>query len=169
MSMTAATAISAQQQQQQQPLVFLGGTVGENHWREEQVIPALLGQGIPAAWLFNPVVADWNEQAQRREDAAKRAATYLLFVIANPGTPGNEVSAYSLVETVMALYDQPERVVVALDATRLSPPVAKAMRKAFADLSARFPQAPIFAEIGEATSFLASRLRPLLAGVPRAH
>ncbi len=48
MSMTAATAISAQQQQQQQPLVFLGGTVGENHWREEQVIPALLGQGSAA-------------------------------------------------------------------------------------------------------------------------
>jgi hypothetical protein len=41
------------------------------------------------------------------EDEAKRTAGYMLLVITNPRMAGNEVSAYSLGEVVMALYAGP--------------------------------------------------------------
>lgn len=139
-------------------LVFLGGTAGNNHWREERVIPELLARGISEKALFNPIVSDWNEEAQAKEDEVKRTADYMLFVISNPLTPGNEVSAYSLVEAVMALYDDPNRTVVALDTTGMSPHVTRAMVKAFKDLRRRFPGAPIFDSLDEAINWLARHL-----------
>jgi hypothetical protein len=138
--------------------VFLGGTAGDNHWREEVVIPQLKARGVPEGLLFNPIVSDWNEEVQAREDEVKRTARYMLFVISNPMTPGNEVSAYSLIEAVMALYDDYSRTVVALDTTGMSPHVVKAMKKGFKDLRNRFPDAPIFDDITSAVSWLAYKL-----------
>lgn len=145
--------------------VFLGGTAGNpadpayNRWREDRVIPALCAAGIPADCLFNPVVTDWNSEAQRREDEIKSDPnTFMLYVITNPRTSGSEVSAYSLVELVMALYDEPKRTVVAFDTSELSPNTAKAITKAMNDLCRRFPSAPIFDSIEDATGWLAGRL-----------
>lgn len=46
--------------------------------------------------------------AQKLEDDAKAESAYMLFYISNPGTEGgNQVSAYSLVEAVIGLYDNP--------------------------------------------------------------
>lgn len=139
--------------------VFLGGTAGANRWRTEVFIPYLVEHGVRPELLFNPVVSNWDEAAQAREDAVKAQAPYLVFVIANPLTPGNEVSAYSLVEAVMALYDKPARTVVVLDASGLSSHVAKAMTKTFGDLRQRFPKAPIFDSLREAADWLIERLK----------
>lgn len=145
--------------------IFLGGTAGNptsptyNRWREERVIPALLAAGVQDNAFFNPVVTDWNDEAQRKEDEIKGDPnTLLLYVIANPRSPNNEVSAYSLAESIMALYDNPHRTVVAFDTSELSSHVAKAMVKVIKDLHRRFPSAPIFDSIEAATNWLANRL-----------
>jgi hypothetical protein len=123
--------------------VFLGGTVGTNTWREE-VIPELTRRGIPAEALYDPPVDAWTEEIQAREDAVKREAAYHLYVIAHPGGSSDAVSAYSLVEAVMALYDRPRGTVVAFDTSAMTGHVLKAMRKIIKDLQGRFPDAPIF-------------------------
>ncbi len=46
-------------------LVFLGGTSGNNNWRDH-FISILVSKGIKEEILFNPVVKDWNEEAQAR-------------------------------------------------------------------------------------------------------
>src|SRR2546423_14768504 len=100
-------------------MIFLGGTVGANNWRTEIVIPSLIERGVPAEILFNPVVEHWDKQAQEREDDAKRVADCLLYVLASPDPHGHtsNVSAYSLVEATMHLYDALDRTVVVLDTT----------------------------------------------------
>ncbi len=145
--------------------VFLGGTSGKpsmswyNRWREDKVIPALLAAGISANLLFNPVVTDWSDEAQCREDEIKNDSdTIMLYFICNPHTSGNETSGYSLVELTMALYDHPQRTVVAFDTSEMSPDVAKAMNKAMNDLRRRFPSAPIFDSIETVTNWLADHL-----------
>lgn len=130
-----------------QKVVFLGGTVGENHWREEIVIPELLKRGVRPEQLFNPVVADWDTKAQEREDVAKRDADYLLFVIASPDpTHPDTVSVYSLVEMVMSMYDDPQRTVVLLDMAGMQGHIVKALRKAARDLSNRHPSVPVYTD-----------------------
>jgi len=47
--------------------VFLGGTCNNSKWREK-LVPVLVEEGIP---FFDPVVKDWNEEAQKREDLEK--------------------------------------------------------------------------------------------------
>jgi hypothetical protein len=129
-------------------LIFLGGTVGSNAWRETIVIPGLLARGIPFDRLFNPVVEHWTPEARQREDEVKRAAWCMLYVIASPdplnGTAN--VSAYSLVELVMSLYDAPDRTIALFDMTNMAPHTSKAVQKSVSDLQARFPTAPIFTE-----------------------
>ena len=139
--------------------VFLGGTCGNNHWREDIVIPALLERGVSPDLLFNPVVEDWGAEAQAREDAIKaNPRTLMVFVIANPYLPGQGVSAYSLVEAVMGLYDAPERTAVAIALSELTPGVQHALKKAMADLHRRFPNAHIFDNFTNLINWLATIL-----------
>src|SRR5579885_2635587 len=65
-------------------LIFLGGTIGCNHWREERVIPGLLARGVDPACLFNPVVDVWDQQARAREDCVNAQARYQVYVLASP-------------------------------------------------------------------------------------
>lgn len=142
--------------------VFLGGTTGNNHWREDIVIPALLKRGIALSQIFNPVLPHWDEQAQANEDAAKsNPECLLLFVLASPdpATPDvSQVSGYSLVETVMAFYDNPARTVVLFDITGMARKTAKGLRKAQQDLHARFPEAPIFTDYSTLINWIVTRL-----------
>lgn len=85
-------------------LVFLGGTCGLNNWRAD-FIEALKAKGFTDAEIFDPVVADWNEAAVAAEEKAKKEATHLVFYIADPKQEGNPLSAYSMVEATMALYN----------------------------------------------------------------
>jgi hypothetical protein len=137
-------------------MIFLGGTVGANNWRTKIVIPALIERGISKEALFDPVVEHWDKAAQTREDEAKRTADYVLFVLAspNPHSDTSNVSAYSLVEATMGLYDAPDRTVVILDTTGMPKHTAKAMRKAYNDLRRRFPEAALFDKYEDAIDYL---------------
>lgn len=141
-------------------MIFLGGTVGSNNWRTEIVIPALLERGIPETILFNPVVEHWGPKEQENEDEVKRSARYLLYVLASPDPQGStaNISAYSLVEATMHLYDAPERTLVLLDTTGMPKHTAKAMTKAVKDLRQRFPAAPIFDDYEDVIDFLVLNL-----------
>lgn len=138
-------------------LVFLGGTAGGNPWRDG-FIEALVGRGASRDAFFNPVVADWNEGAQRREEAAKAEASHLVFYIADPNQHGNPLSAYSMVEATMALYDKAERTVVVFDSDGMTGHPLKAMNQTLRVLKARFPGANIFGTRREAIDWLAAQL-----------
>lgn len=138
-----------------QARIFLGGTIGTNTWRVD-VIPELTRRGIPRDALYDPPVADWTEEDQAREDTVKRQAAYQLYVIAHPGGSADAVSAYSLVEAVMGLYDHPDRTIVAFDTSEMTGHVAKTMRKIGKDLRERFPTAPIFDDRSAAIDWLVS-------------
>lgn len=139
-------------------VVFLGGTVGKSNWREEIFIPGLLERGVSPDLLFNPVVEEWNEAAQQYEDEVKRRARYLLFVITHPEVPDNEISGYSLVEATMALYDDPDRVILAFDTRKMNKYTERTMRKTYIELKRRFPDAPVFYDMESAMEWLAERL-----------
>lgn len=143
-------------------LVFLGGTCGNNHWREAIVIPGLLERGVDPACLFNPVVEQWDEQAQWREDTAKARADYQLYVIASPDPRAEDVanvSGYSLVEATMGLYDAPGKTVILVDTMGMAKHTAKALSKAATDWQRRFPDAPVFVNYAALIEWLAPRLR----------
>lgn len=136
--------------------IFLGGTCGANNWRET-FTSSLMGNGLSANAIFNPVVKDWNEEAQHREEAAKATARYLLFYIADPMDGVNQLSAYSMVEATMSLYDKPERTVVIFDTGSMSGHPLKAINQTRKVLATRFPQGNIFASPKEAIDWLATR------------
>lgn len=139
--------------------VFLGGTVANNRWREE-LITALIARNIPQTALFNPQVPDWNQEAQYREEFAKATASWLVFYIADPQQDGNPLSAYSMTEATMALYDQPERTVVAFDTEGMSGHALKVMRQTCAILRARFPAANIFDSPEGVAAWLTEKFAP---------
>jgi ABC-type branched-subunit amino acid transport system substrate-binding protein len=112
--------------------VLLGGTCGKNNWRNS-FIESLVQRGVKRDLLLNPVVDDWNQEAQIREDEAKRTASFMLYYLADPQDE-NKISAYSMVEAVMALYDDPERTVVVFDTTNMTGHALKAMNKVQKDL-----------------------------------
>ncbi len=139
-------------------LVFLGGTSGNNNWRDH-FIPILVSKGIKEEILFNPVVKDWNEEAQAREEKAKQEATHLIFYIADPKQEGNPLSTYSMVEATMALYDYPERTVIIFDTEEMAGHPLKVMNQVFKVLKNRFSQANIFATEQEALDWLLDQLQ----------
>ena len=68
--------------------VFLGGTCNGSEWRKT-IIPLLEME------YFDPVVSDWDEQAQEREAEAKESSDFRLYVL----TPLME-GFYSIAEVV---------------------------------------------------------------------
>ena len=135
-------------------VVFLGGTCGNNNWRDG-LIERLKARGIPAEGLFNPVVKNWEQEAQRREDAMKAdPSVTMLYMLADPMTEEGRLSFYSLLEATMSLYDAPERTAVVFDSTGMPSRSAKANDKACADLKKRFPDRPIFKTLAEAEDWL---------------
>ena len=125
-------------------LIFLGGTAANNDWRTP-FTAALIDAGVHPTAIFNPVVKDWNEAAQAREEAAKANATIHVYYIADPKQEGNPLSAYSMVEATMALYDHIDTAVVVFDTTGMSGHPLKAMDQTRKVLSKRFPNASILA------------------------
>lgn len=57
--------------------VFLGGTCNQSTWRDELL--TMLDQDKVKA--FNPVVDDWNEEAQINEDWHKANDDFCLYVL----------------------------------------------------------------------------------------
>lgn len=148
-------------------LVFLGGTCGNNNWRDE-FIAKLMEMGVPRESLFDPVVADWNEAAQAAEEQAKRDASFLLYYIADPKLPGNPISSYSLVEATMGLYDNPAATVVVFDTEGMAGHLIKSMNQSAKVLKNRFPNCAIFATKEQAIEWTAAKVNSLvIAGQPK--
>ena len=136
--------------------IFLGGTCGSNDWREG-FIDSLVKRGVPEADLFNPVVKDWNAEAQAREEEAKDTATCLFFYLGSPEKGSKALSAYSMVEATMALYDKPERTVVVFDYTGIPDAARKSLEQTEQVLRTRFPDAAIVQGLEEAENLLVAR------------
>ncbi len=82
--------------------VFLGGTCSESTWRDE-LLPLLDTSKVSA---FNPVVDDWNEEAQANEDYHKEHDDFMLFVL----TP-EMTGVYSIFEVAEASCKRPDRTI----------------------------------------------------------
>ena len=139
-------------------LIFLGGTAGKNPWRGP-FTEQLIGLGVAQEAIFNPVVADWNAEAQAREEEAKKNASHLVYYIASPMQEGNPLSAYSMVEATMGLYDMPDRTVVVFDTDGMDGHPLKAMKQTAKILRARFPDAMIYDNVTDAVEGLAHAMR----------
>lgn len=126
--------------------VFLGGTCGDSKWRD--ALAEKLQTNVDA---FNPVVADWNEEAQKREDAHKANDDVNLFVI----TPATN-SPYSLFEIALCVGEDKDRLVVAFldeDNGRVHEPhMQKAVNKIKKDLTKR--NVPCFDSLEALAEFL---------------
>lgn len=84
-------------------VVFLGGTCNNSTWREE-LIPLLEKNEIK---YFNPIVSDWNEEAQKREDEIKDNDKNInLFVITKEMT-----GAFSIAEVVDSSNKKPKNTI----------------------------------------------------------
>ena len=81
------------------PTVFLGGTCNGSLWRES-IIPLLTIK------YFNPVVSDWNEEAQYREFRARENSDFCLYVI----TP-KMTGVYSVAEVVDDSNKRPKKTI----------------------------------------------------------
>lgn len=79
--------------------VFLGGTVNGSKWRE-YVMPRF------EIDYFDPVVADWNEEAYQRELYEREHCDYCLYVL-TPKLTGY----YSLAEVMDDSYKRPDRTI----------------------------------------------------------
>lgn len=139
-------------------LLFLGGTCANNKWRKP-FIDKLVEAGVDAADVFDPVVDDWNEDAQRKEELAKAHANLMLFYLASPKQEGNPLSSYSMVEATMSLYDRPLTTVVIFDNSGIEGQYLKAFKQTKNVLSARFPKANIFDNLDEAVTWLSDHLK----------
>ena len=82
------------------PMVFLGGTCNESTWRDK-IIPLLKIN------YFNPVVDDWNEEAQKLEELKKANADIRAYCI-TPLMTG----VYSIAEVVDDSNKYPEKTVL---------------------------------------------------------
>lgn len=87
-------------------VVFLGGTCNDDPWRD--VVEANLKHlGVP---YFNPVVKDWNELAQKREDEIKaKQSTIQMFVITSKMT-----GVFSIAEVVHAAHTNPRKTILGI-------------------------------------------------------
>ena len=77
--------------------VFLGGTCNDSTWREE-LIPML------ECDYFNPVVKEWNEDAQKLEIHKRQTCEFVLYVI----TP-KMTGVYSIAEVVEDSNKRPQQ------------------------------------------------------------
>lgn len=82
--------------------VFLGGTCNQSTWRDELL--TMLDQDKVKA--FNPVVDDWNEEAQINEDWHKANDDFCLYVL----TP-EMTGIYSIFEVADDSNKRPDRTI----------------------------------------------------------
>ena len=101
--------------------VYLGGTCNGSTWRE-RLMPAL------KVSYFNPVVRDWNEEAQQREIEERRNCDCCLYVI----TP-KMTGVYSVAEVVDDSNKRPRKTMLCVlnedDGDRFSPSQNKSLEQ----------------------------------------
>jgi len=79
--------------------IFLGGTCNGSVWRGR--LTPLLDRRVD---YFDPVVADWNEEAQRRELEKRETCDFVLYVI----TP-RMTGLYAIAEAVDDSNKRPDK------------------------------------------------------------
>ena len=108
--------------------VFLGGTCGSSTWRDKLI--QMLSDKVDA---FNPVVPNWTQECQEREDYHKVHDNINLFVI----TPETN-APYSLFEIGVEATKNPKRTIVCFldneNGTVFEGQQAKAIKKMSSDL-----------------------------------
>ena len=85
--------------------VFLGGTCNESTWRNRMIVH-LHDEGME---YFNPVVDDWNEDAQANELREREECDFCLYTI----TP-KMTGTYSIAEVVDDSNKRPSKTVLVL-------------------------------------------------------
>lgn len=86
--------------------LFLGGTCGDSTWRND-LMPVLDEFGMN---YFNPVVEDWNEDAQKEEDRQKSICDTHLY-----GLTKEQSGAYTFFEIGYSLYEGKKVVILNID------------------------------------------------------
>lgn len=81
--------------------VFLGGTTNNSSWRDELIKLLKID-------YFNPVVDNWNEEAQKEEIKQRKTCNFCLYVI----TPKME-GVYSIAEVIDDSNKRPEKTIFA--------------------------------------------------------
>jgi hypothetical protein len=81
--------------------VFLGGTTNNSDWRDTLIKKLKID-------YFNPVVKDWDDDAQKEEIKQRKNCDYVLYVI----TPKME-GVYSIAEVVDDSNKRPEKTIFA--------------------------------------------------------
>ena len=84
-------------------ILFLGGTVGKSNWRN-QLIPLLQKENLS---YFNPVVEDWNEEAQEKENQVKKSPNTIELYVITKEIKG----VYSIAEAVDASNKKPTKTI----------------------------------------------------------
>lgn len=85
--------------------VFLGGTCNESTWRNQMMVH-LYSQGLE---YFNPVVDDWDDDAQANELREREECDFCLYTI----TP-KMTGTYSIAEVVDDSNKRPHKTVMVL-------------------------------------------------------
>ena len=85
--------------------VFLGGTCNESTWRDK-IIPMLQKEGLS---YFNPVIDDWDENAQKREIQERQNCDIVLYGI----TP-KMTDVYNIAEIVDDSNKRPHKTIFVL-------------------------------------------------------
>lgn len=85
--------------------IFLGGTCNESIWREDFI--KLLN--TDKLTYFNPVVKDWNEEAQKNEFRERTNCDFCIYTI----TP-KMTGVYSIAELIDDSNKRPEKTILIL-------------------------------------------------------
>ena len=136
-------------------MLFLGGTAGENKWRDS-LIPKLVERGVPLSMIYNPIVPNWNQEAQEQEEAIKASNPYMIYYLADPKQSDLNISGYSLVEATMGLYDNNDKTAVIFDTAGMTGHSLSAMQQAEKVLRKRFPDSRIYSNVNVALDWLAT-------------
>ena len=136
--------------------IFLGGTCGNNNWRDG-FMARMSARGLPIEAMFNPIVKVWDAAAKERENRIKRTARYILIYLGDPKEPNNNRSFFSLLEGIFGLFDAPDRMIVVFDYEGVRPEARDSMRESFNEARGRFPHLPIFSTLAEAEEYLADK------------
>jgi hypothetical protein len=137
------------------PLIFLGGVVGRNPWRQD-FIKQLVTAGVPEERIFDPVVPTRTTETKQLEAEQKAAAYYKLYYIAKSGKVEQELSSYGVAEAVLGACRDLACTVIVLDYDDLSPSGQRSLKQIQELLESQYAQ--IFTSLEAALQWLLPRL-----------
>lgn len=103
--------------------LFLGGTCNDSKWREKFI--SIIDNKVD---YFNPVVDNWDEEAQEKEDIEKGMCSHFVYTI----TP-KMTGVFSIAEVVDDSNKRPERTVLCIltedDGSKFTSSQIKSLKK----------------------------------------